>query len=312
MNLQKIILKIIIFLIPIATIIGYLEFKLSKIPNSYTQKRHLLESQLDSIEVLTLGPSHMFFGTDPKCFSKYGFNLAYKAQPLYYDIHITEKYLDKLPRLRMVIVDIGYMSLYYQMGGNNGDAWRRFFYSQFWDVYGPNMSVIDTRRYSKLALYTPVTCLDYIKKNFKVDISEKMERNGFVPVNDSFNQSLGHPEAVKKFQEWKAMMDSTQFKPICAELEEFIKRLKEKNIQIVFVTTPVLSEFTGLCDSNILNSNKNQIQNWCVAYNCQYFNYFTDDRFTKHDFYNFDHLNVHGAQKFSKIIDSEIIRTILK
>jgi hypothetical protein len=48
----------------------------------------------------------------------------------------------------------------------------------------------------------------------------------------------------------------------------------------------------------------------CLKYNAEYFDYFKDSRFTKGDFYDNDHLNYIGAGKFSRILDQDIVSKI--
>ena len=44
--------------------------------------------------------------------------------------------------------------------------------------------------------------------------------------------------------------------------------------------------------------------------NIPYYDYFKGDRFEESDFYDNDHLNFMGAEKFSKILDNETVSKI--
>ena len=47
-------------------------------------------------------------------------------------------------------------------------------------------------------------------------------------------------------------------------------------------------------------------------YGIEYYNYLKHSRFVKEDFKDNDHLNPKGAEKFSKIVDMEILKKSIK
>ena len=47
-------------------------------------------------------------------------------------------------------------------------------------------------------------------------------------------------------------------------------------------------------------------------YGVTYFNYLRDDRFTQEDFIDSDHLNGRGAEKFTRILDEDIVRKYVR
>ena len=112
MNNSKLYIRLFLFLIPILLFLTVVEYKLYHIPNTYNTKRKYFEKQLDSIEVLTLGASTILRGVNPKYFSYKGFNLANVNQTLDVNEILTEKYLLQMKKLKMVILDIDYVTLY--------------------------------------------------------------------------------------------------------------------------------------------------------------------------------------------------------
>ena len=84
-----------------------------------------------------------------------------------------------------------------------------------------------------------------------------------------------------------------------------------KKIHVVFLTTPVhhyyyenidLIKLQKLHDTMIFLMNK---------FHTSYFDYLKDARFTNRDFYNIDHLNSIGVEKFTRIIKDEVVDPIL-
>ena len=69
-----------ILLAPFLIFFTWAEFRLSSMPNSYSQKLSLLEKTATNIEVLVLGSSHALYGINPSLFRYAGINMAQHAQ----------------------------------------------------------------------------------------------------------------------------------------------------------------------------------------------------------------------------------------
>jgi hypothetical protein len=65
MTLKKYALRLIIFLLPLVSLFGMLEYKLSLIPNSYSYKKQLIEKNAGKIQILVLGSSHAYNDFNP-------------------------------------------------------------------------------------------------------------------------------------------------------------------------------------------------------------------------------------------------------
>jgi len=76
----------------------------------------------------------------------------------------------------------------------------------------------------------------------------------------------------------------------------------------LIVTAPVFSTYSKFADKGKLRLNDSIIRCICSKYGCKYFDYFTDKRFEKEDFLDNDHLNFIGAEKFSRMINEEVLQ----
>jgi hypothetical protein len=130
--------------------------------------------------------------------------------------------------------------------------------------------------------------------------------NNYKKINDSVGK-----ERVR-FHDRVIIRNIKEFEVKRNQLEKMIKEYKERNIEVVLITTPVLPTYSKYCNDTIMNKNQKAINYLCKKYNCKYFNYFNDKRFEVRDFLNNDHLNFIGAKYFSKIIDREIVEPIFK
>lgn len=304
------IFKIFILILPLCFLFGFVEYKLKKIPNGYNKKRELLESQLDSINVLALGASQTLFAVNPDYFSCKGFNLSNVSQSLYYDTQLTLKYIDKMKNLKCVIVSISYYTFWYQLS-DGIDEWRDYYYFHFWDIKYPDLKFDDPKIYSLIMLYTPQTSLGYAKRFFNINLSENLSQNGWLKIDTiSNNQNISEKSGKDRVEFHDKNRFVFRFKETTSMLENFVNECQKRKIDVVFITTPVLPTYYKYTNPVINQKNTNAINELCKKYDCKYFDYFRDGRFTNKDFNDNDHMNFIGAEKFSKILDTDIVSKI--
>lgn len=308
--MRRFIVKLLLFLLPLATLTGWVEWKLAHMPNTYRQKRADLEQQLSTIKVLVLGPSHALHGIDPARFSQPGYNLANASQTIYYDKELTLRYLDRMSALRLVLIPISYNSLYTQLPDSK-ERFRCWFYARYWGIDAPGMELMDLRRYSGIALYTPQTTVDFLMKGFNVDLLEGLAHNGYLRYDTAgARKNISFEQGAKRVELYRRMMKEEHYDENVNLLTDLVTTLRKRNIQVCFVTTPVFKTFAKYCEPSVFQNNLAALREICSQHGCGYKNYFNDPRFTVRDFYDNDHLNFLGATRFSAILDSEIVRKV--
>lgn len=305
--MKKFLIKIIFLSIPFIVTLFYFEHDLNKIQNSYNYKRKCLEAQLNSIQVLVLGSSEITYGVNPEYFSLKGFNLSNISQSLYYDKRLVLKYIDKMPKLQFVIINISYFTFGYQII-DGIENWRDYYYTQFWNINFPELNYFDLRRYSKIFLYTPELAFSFIKHTNTVNLINNLETNGYLKIdtlnnNININNDLGRQRV--NFHDY--YYKESRYKENLNDLESLVNELIKRKIKPVIVTPPVWRTYYKFADKSKLKRNHDVINTICNKYNCKYFDYFTDYRFNKRDFFDNDHLNFLGAKKFSMVINNEIL-----
>ncbi len=81
----------------------------------------------------------------------------------------------------------------------------------------------------------------------------------------------------------------------------------EKNIRVLFFTSPAYKAYVQQLDKNQLNKTINEAKAITNKYsNTYYFNLLSDSDFDSNDFYDADHLDEIGAKKLSLKLDSLI------
>lgn len=304
--------KALILLIPVLLLMAFFEYELRKIPNLYNTKRASLENQLDSISVLVLGNSQTLLGVNPEYFSMKGFTLSNMSQSIFYDKELCLKYIDRMKSLKCVIINISYFSLWHQLHDDK-EGWRDYFYSQFWDIRYPELKWHDSKLYSLLMLYTPQESVGYAAHFFNEDFSQNLNRNGWLGYDTLQNNVFISDSAGKERAEFHdGLCWPSRYDEIYSTLETLVDECRKQQVEVVFITTPVLPTYYKFIDREIERKNTLAINGLCNKYSCKYFDYFRDDRFTEKDFYDNDHLNFVGAEKFSRILDKDVVLKLTK
>jgi hypothetical protein len=310
--MKTLLIKLLILLLPFLAFFGFLEYRLSKIANTYNLKKAYLQSQLKDIEVMNTGSSHAV-GINPDFISFKAFNLFNMTQDFYYDVKLSEQYIDKMPRLKLLIIPISHFSFEYNLG-QSPEAWREYFYLRFWGIPPQNWDyLMDMRTYSYVALYGKGEVNAFILNRFKDKNPQKLKRNGlfswsFDVIKDGSNTDI---PAKKRLDYFDSVMHPENIPYNLQLLESLLKDCADHHIAVVFITTPTYSSYYNQMDKGEYQSMLDNINFLSSRYNVPYYNYFKDPRFNASDFLDIDHLNPTGAIKFTKILNQEVVRKII-
>jgi hypothetical protein len=311
-EINSFIVKGLIFLLPVIIILGYIEYKLYHIPNGYNKKRNYLECQLNSIQVLVLGSSQALHGINPDCFSCRGFNVANNSQSLFYDTQIALKYIDRMKQLKCVMVSLSYFALWNQLEDLPED-WRDSFYYYYWDIKYPGLKMLNAKNYSLIMLYGTQNALQYTVERFHVDLAPEMSPNGWIKIDSIHNNpQISYASGKKRVVFHNKIRFEKRFNENIAILENFIRECKKRNIDVAIITPPVYETYYKYADPQVCRRNNEAILFLCKQYGCTFHDYFTDVRFNFIDFNDNDHLNFMGADKFSRILNEDIVSAYSK
>lgn len=318
--------KSLYFSIPVILFILLFDIYLRSLNTIYSEKIKGLDNNQDSIEVLVLGNSHATYGIDPSSFSLNTYNLACVDQSLYFDKRLTLKYIDSIPNLKFVFINIDYHSLYFSRQENG--------VRDVWSYYNNGIKYKDVN-YMKYDLspfvfgYKPKVSFSVLKggiikwlKNEKPGLifgpqkgikPNSQLKNGYIPYENVNKSKFNKKEYSKRAKAFtKRVNNSTEKDEIIEDISNFIEILKNKNIVPIILTVPCYSEFVDELDKNIIFKNNNLINEICEEYQIEYWNYLDSKLFTLDDFYNPDHLNKKGAQKISTILNKRVLDTYMQ
>lgn len=302
------------FLLPIAIVVLLLEYDLRLVDNSYRFKKRNLEAHLAEMEVVVLGSSHDYKAFDPAYFSLKGFNLANASQSLYYDREILKKYLDQMPRLKLVVISLSYFTMGFQLSDYH-EYWRCFFYENTYGIPLENPALrYNIRRLSYYLLYGTEESLSYVRNGFWKDLSKEISpRGAFIEALDPMakhKKAIGQEQGRDRVLLHNSIFHLRHVEGNTCVLEELIRTIQSRGVAVVLLTTPVYRTYSEHMSPGIWKITQDVISRLSELYHIPYFNYLKDPRLSKEDFEDNDHLNVSGARKFSKIIEQELIQRI--
>lgn len=303
--MKKVIRKISIFILPIVVLALIFEVLLRRIPNEYTYKRTYLEKHADSIQVLFLGSSHAYLGINPAYMSVNSFNAAISSQSIDYDLQILQKFDTRLTHLKYIVLPISYFSLFTNLS-EASESWRIKYYMLYFQLHSAK----------KFTAYTEILCgslelnlkrlvLYYVRKKQSIGCSDLGWQIPFATNQDVAATGL---EGAKKHTNKNRALYPEQVDM----LKQIISIAKQKNAVVLFYTPPTYNTYYNHLDTAQLSLTMNTAAELVKENsNTRYHSFLRDSSFTISDFYDGDHLNGPGAEKFTRKMDS-LIRSIDK
>lgn len=272
------------------------------IPNPYSSKHHWMQQHADSVEVLVLGSSHTYYGVNPAFFKKKAYNLANVSQPFRYDYYLLSHYATHYAHLQKVILPVSYFT-FFSEGFSGKDRTGNINYKIYMEC--PYYS--DFSRYN-LELSQP----EVFRGKLLKALMGKEPRNcsaygwGTEYTKDSKDNkwdNISAQMAVERHtaKDWSHLGENIQF------LRQMATFCQERNIELVLITTPTWPAYYNLLDSVQMGKMYETINEMSQTYNLRYFDYMKDSRFAPDDFYDSDHLSNLGAEKFTRILQEELL-----
>jgi hypothetical protein len=295
------------------------EIYLRNIDTLYTEKYNGLMNIKQEVEVLFLGNSHANYGINPLYIKDFkAYNLANVNQQIYFDKRLTIKAInDGLSNLKYVFISVDYHSLFTSSQGIR-NVWS--FYAN--GIKYKNQDYTREQISAFIWGYTPKISFSLLKKDITrilkygnsvihFDVEDGVNINdtlyngyiGFEGINNqSFNNNIYRERAIF----FKENQNNSERIEVIEDLTSFISFLKNRNIEPILFSSPTYKEYNEYLDKEQINRNIKDINKICKDFKIEYWRFDEDPRFSKEDFYNQDHLNNKGAEKFSKIINDKL------
>lgn len=307
--MKRFLKTILLFLFPIACLLGVLEYSMRSVPNDYSFKNKWLTENLSQVHIWTFGSSHGLYGISPRYFSKPAFNSAHVSQPLKYDAFIFGKFIARADSLEWIVLPVSYFTLTSRM--EDGDEWWRI--KNYCIYYDCPYHRWETKYHFEV-VGNPLTFYKQMKRVGRYWIKGDDDTNC-----DSWGLNLGYSKEDRADNWWmdgkqRAKVhtkDLAKSQPVIQEnigyMESMIKTCTEKQVKVLIITTPVCSTYYDSVDSAQYALIVKTCESFADQYqHVQYLNLFKDSRFVEDDFHDSDHLATEGAEKLTKILDEYI------
>ncbi|MFM9945055.1 MAG: hypothetical protein ACKVQB_07445 [Bacteroidia bacterium] len=306
--LGQIIYKTLLFTLPVWVFVFYLEYRLNFIENSYSFKIKNFYTIKDSCELLVLGNSQMLKGINPDLLPGVTYSMANVSQTYLVEEAFLKKYIGQMPRLKTVIIGMGYTS-FGEVLENSEEEWRLAFYKK---QYGLNFkNEWDIKNYSNIMLYTPYESLKIVLKNFKTDLVKGFQPNGWMEIDGMDASKLTDDWARKRANIHTKGLDRINISKNVKALKNMINLAKQKGIKIKIVCPMVQGNYLKYLDLKWLSINDSIMRSIENEFNLEILDYTKyPAQNLKNCFNDVDHLNKEGAKKLSLLIGKSLMKEV--
>lgn len=306
--MKKLLLHTIAFLIPVGVFIIGVEWFLGQetVVNSSRKKKFFLEQNLTEIEGVVLGSSQVLQGVNPKYSASQNiYNLANVSQSLYLDAELIKMYAPKLEKLKTVYWGISYPTLFLKLSKSQ-EAWRENLYTLEYGIpANRNQNIVEKHSYFRT--YGLETSTKIFKNKGNLDLASSINERGFqtvkvteTPRNNALERIGYHHQDMKM----EFLKENLSF------IEKTLTILKEKNVEVIFFTTPTSSSYYNLEQAGYLKLKNKTIADLNKRYGSTYLNFERLKAFDQNPkyFLDADHMNVLGAEIFSEMLFKDSLR----
>jgi hypothetical protein len=296
--MSKFFIKLFVFLLPLAILLGITEYKARFIESGFEKKRKIADEKIESAEILIFGSSHTYYGVKAAMLGKPALNFAYPSQDLYYDDKLLQKYLPLAKNLKIAVIDLAYPSFEVELEKTEW-IWRTSAYERFWKI--PRKSKIPLLTdYSLAALYGIQESRTFLLTN-RLTEEENIDFTGSNvnerPANPALNSDLSNFLRLHE-----ANMKESSIPANVGYLSEMIEALQSKNIRVIIISTPCYHNYYEKINSEKYSTFERNINLIREKYNVEYYNFLKDSRFNEQDFVDTDHLTTKGSEKFTLLL----------
>jgi hypothetical protein len=300
-------LKLLIFSLPLAAALGWIEYRVRQNPLGYTYVEDLLATRNAEARLIFTGDSQALYDFKPDEYQAPGINISNVSQSLPITRQILEKNISRLPCASVVVLGLSYFGLEYQLYGQVDDE-RNFLHTQINAVAGDGgwPSWFDLRRYSRLLTLGPRKSWRGAFKEYASRIPEGYDSFGWYDGEKSSVASRNTSEAAGRGRasyHTSTMVPDLAAKNL-AEIENLRILLAKNGMELLLVRLPAMPAYYRHLDPHALQRNEEHDK----QLNAPVLNLLKDPRLTPEDFINTDHLNARGAKKLAGILNDVIMK----
>lgn len=293
--MRRILINLLRFsLIPLV-FISFFEFQL-RYKNSFKLKADYLELNKRNIELLVLGSSHHFRAIDPGKLHMNSASLSVVGSTLNLDYLLFQNYINELPNLKVLILEMSYHSLEEYKGS---DYSRNNLYYTYFNVNNYEDGVVPILDYSFFLSSPRQYFLHVIKDIAK---PSKMNEHGFVldPRESKGKNTLPRTNADLHSNDNKENLRKN-----VACLQKIIETCQVKGIKVILLSPPKYITYNKRMSHEKLQR-RDSVVRTLLSENVEFWNYEKNYENEISLFKDFNHLNPLGAEVFTNEINLKL------
>lgn len=258
--------------------------ELKNVFDEINNKKIVFENNLDNIDSIFLGTSHVAYGVNPKFFGNKSYNLGSTSQDLFTSYSLLKK-VTKYKNINKIFIEYAIFSNGFDLAYIKSGVDITSCYGYLYGIDYKEQKKIETNKY----------LLKDIENNFRINI---MNDNGYLYPPPVLSASDVQERAKKHMREHKRTNSQMFYFNKISEIA------KKNNIKLYVVTFPVRSDLIKFFpDKDYLFKDINKM---AEEIGFTYLNFYNDLEFEWNDFWDYDHLNENGAEKFTKKLKAVI------
>lgn len=275
-------------------------------------EKYFKEYNYKEIEGIITGMSCHEVGIDINCLKHKFVNLAMLGEDLYYNyLHARKMIFDvKMENLKYCIIGLTPYSFHYDLSLTENEILKNrtniyySFYKEYHDYRNKN---IDIELYndfeSKINKIFINSYKQIIMKFFRYEYEKKWHGIRLGKIN---RKKMSRNDIEFEIRHESNMNYSVVINNNHNILTKYIEMLIDNNIEPIIVICPAINLYKYNFSETIYDQFNNVINSVKSKYDVQILNYFDCNYFTEDDFYDPSHLNIYGAQKFTKVLQKRI------
>lgn len=272
-------------------------------PNKYSLKRDFILHRGDRITTVVLGSSHTYYAIIPDSLGDVSVNLANVSQNFEYDFRLLDHFLPYMPGLKKVIVPVSYFS-FFDPPFDITDEW---FFEIYYKVY------MDIDKYPLISKYSAEICkyniyAGRIRAIVMNDYPARCTPDGFGLDKPFEHKPVWTEEMRRNSTRHHTARDFSFERHNAAWLDSLLNLCHDRNIEVVFITTPVSACYRSHLEPHQLKRFMFLTDSIVRSRRIRWLDYSADERFSDDDFYDPDHLCDRGARRFTSILRDTLIQ----
>lgn len=267
-------------------------------PNEFSIKYDNWYANRDKVTTLLIGNSHIQTNINASILGQDAYNMAIGGSCMSQTVKMAETYLPQMERIKTVIVNFDYMSVYGATDNPIIDEKQLLKRRKSYENWEDYLNYVH-HRYLKID--SSYSCYDFAiccnQLHFKTLIENNLTDLNLDKMNEDYTDN-------PYFRIERTSMKDLNIQVEC--IVSIAKLLPKRNAKLIVVTSPVHGKYLEQVDSRSVALMNTMMDSLSQIYSIEYKNYLFDTSFLHEKlFSDIHHLNKQGALLFSQKIKND-------